>query len=391
LSIQRVALASLLPLVLALTSAFGQGQVSRAFNPALSFILDGKLTDYSGEPPTVAGSLLGDEAGPLPPGVSLTETELAGSANVDDKFYAFVTVGMDLEQGETKVGLEEAWVQTLSLPKGLSVKAGKFFSDIGYHNVHHPHTWDFANAPLPYLAFLGTTYADQGMQVRWVAPTVLYVELGGELMRGDGYPAAGAASQGFGARTFFARVGGELGPANNWRAGVSYLSAKADGRESTLEPLGTTRFSGDSDVAIVDFVWKWARNGNPRDRNFIAAAEYLRRDEQTQSFTAVDFDPGGPVGYAGAQSGFYLSGTYQVRPLWRVGLRFDKLSLDHVFSGALANGADPKRVSVMSDWSPSEFSRLRLQIDDFKQGSETSTGIFFQYIMSMGSHGAHRF
>lgn len=45
----------------------------------------------------------------------------------------------------------------------------------------------------------------------------------------------------------------------------------------------------------------------------------------------------------------------------------------------------------MVDFSNSEFSRLRLQVSDFDTGAESSTGLYLQYIMSMGSHGAHAF
>jgi hypothetical protein len=46
----------------------------------------------------------------------------------------------------------------------------------------------------------------------------------------------------------------------------------------------------------------------------------------------------------------------------------------------------------MIDWSPSEFSRLRLQFnqDQYQQGF-TDNQVFLQYIMSLGTHGAHKF
>jgi hypothetical protein len=46
----------------------------------------------------------------------------------------------------------------------------------------------------------------------------------------------------------------------------------------------------------------------------------------------------------------------------------------------------------MVDWSPSEFSRIRLQIarDDSRQG-QPDNQVFLQYIVSLGAHGAHTF
>lgn len=372
--------------------AVAQGNISStAFNPALSLILDGKFTSYSGAPPELTGVLQGGENGAAPEGFSLSDTEVVASANIDDKFYGFVNIGFELDENETEVELEEAWLQTLSLPGGFGVKAGRFFSDIGYLNIRHPHAWDFANAPLAYAAFLGTSYADTGVQVRWIAPLDVFLEVGGEIMSGDSFPAGGRADSGTGAHTLFARLGGDAGVSNSWRVGVSFLTAESIGRESMLgtAPVG---FDGDTDVTMFDFVWKWARNGNLRDRNLTVIGEYLRRDEKG-ALTLLS-QPPLTVAYDDNQSGFYLYGTYQFRPQWRAGVRFDRLSLSTGLSslpGVVVGSNDPERWSLMLDWSNSEFSRLRLQIDSTDLSGRSSTGLVLQYVMSIGAHGAHTF
>lgn len=111
--------------------AAAQGTIGTAFNPALSLILDGRYTGYSGAPPELMGVLQGGESGAAPEGFSLSDTEVVASANVDDKFYGFVNIGFELDGDATEVNIEEAWLQTLTLPGGFIVKAGKFFSDIG--------------------------------------------------------------------------------------------------------------------------------------------------------------------------------------------------------------------------------------------------------------------
>jgi hypothetical protein len=91
-------------------------------------------------------------------------------------------------------------------------------------------------------------------------------------------------------------------------------------------------------------------------------------------------------------------------PRWRVGYRYDRLSagtknIGLVNSGALAaadfpvlNAYNPTRNTFMVDFSPSEFSRLRLQFArDRSQLGAADTQIFLQYIMSLGAHGAHKF
>ena len=46
-------------------------------------------------------------------------------------------------------------MQTTALGNGFTLKAGRFFSSIGYLNPQHAHAWDFVDAPLAYQALLG--------------------------------------------------------------------------------------------------------------------------------------------------------------------------------------------------------------------------------------------
>ncbi|MDH3399708.1 MAG: TonB-dependent receptor [Chromatiales bacterium] len=373
---------------------------NNAFNPAMSLILDGKFAAYSGDFSgfDFAGFPLDEEVSPPPEGLSLGESEFVLSANVDDLFYGFMTVALHQDEGSTEVELEEAWIETLSLPGGLGVKAGAMYSDIGYQNSRHPHTWDFVDAPLPYAVMLGGNFADTGVQLRWLAPTDLMLEMGAELLRGESYPASGAGNSGTGAWTAFARLGGDLGDSQSWRLGLSYLSGKVVERE--YDPgvgpgtdLGA--FSGDSSVAIVDAVWKWAENGNPRQRNLVIQAEYLLREEDGLLDMAGDnFNGSSP--YDISQDGFYIQGTYQFRPSWRVGLRYDRVSADNApllppLEGLLETAGSPSRVTAMLDYSRSEFSRLRFQVANLDNGRRSDSQVMLQYIMSIGAHGAHQF
>jgi hypothetical protein len=46
----------------------------------------------------------------------------------------------------------------------------------------------------------------------------------------------------------------------------------------------------------------------------------------------------------------------------------------------------------MLDWSPTEFSRLRLQFArDKSRAGSADDQLYLQYIMSMGTHAAHAF
>lgn len=371
----------------------GSAARGSAFNPAIGVIFQGQAWNFTEDPAAYAiqGFPLGGEAGPFEEGLSLGETELVFSANVDDKFAARLTTALAIEDGEGVVEIEEAWVEATALPAGFGARFGRFYSGIGYLNAKHAHSWDFADQPLPYQAFLANQYKDDGVQIRWLAPTDLYIELGGEWFRGSSYPAAGSGNSGLGAYSLFAKIGGDVGTGSSWMAGLSYLDSEAIERPSGDEndPL---LFSGDSTLTAAEFVWKWAPHGNWKQKNLIVQAEYLWRDE------SGDYRlPGGaPLPYDVGQSGWYAQAVYQPIPGWRFGGRIDSLSADNpgsLFDGSAlaAPGSDPARYSVMTDWANSEFSRFRLQLTRDESGLRDDTQIGIQYFHSIGAHGAHTF
>ena len=373
------------------------GRASRssdsAYNPAIGIIFQGQAWNFANSPEdySVQGFPFGGEAGPFDEGFAIGEAEVNISANVDDKFTAWLTAALAIEDGESIVEIEEAWLETTALPAGLSARFGRFFSGIGYLNNKHAHSWDFADQPLPYQAFLGDQYLDDGMQVRWIAPTDLYVEAGAEVFRGSRYPAAGSAHSGYGANSFFVNVGGDLGTDHSWLAGISHLNTTSIDRESGDEddPL---LFSGDSQTTIAQFVWKWAPNGNWKQRNFVIQSELFWNSEDGD-YTL----PGSvPLAYDNDQRGWYLQAVYQPFPRWRFGARVDTLSKDdagQAFSGSIlaAPGGDPRRYSLMTDWSNSEFSRLRLQFTRDEAGPSDESQWGLQYVLSIGAHGGHSF
>ena len=364
-----------------------------AFNPAIGVIFEGLAWNFDKDPEAyqIAGFPLGGEAGLVPEGLSLGETEIDISANVDDKFTAWLTTPLVIEDGEVHVEIEEAWIETTALPAGLSARFGRFFSEIGYLNNKHAHSWDFVDQPLNYQAFLGNQYLDDGVQLRWLAPTDLYLELGSELLRGDRYPSTGSTHSGFGSRTVFVRTGGDVGDSHSWLTGISYLRTDSNERPSGDEdnPL---LFSGNTDLVIADFVWKWSPFGNFRQRNIVFQMEYMFRNENGE-YTLLNNEV---IPYDVDQSGLYTQVIYQPFPRWRFGVRYDRLFTDEpgpLFADTLLEpiGDDPARYSFMVDWSNSEFSRLRFQLTKDEAGLESDTQFGFQYIHSIGAHGAHSF
>ncbi len=364
--------------------AFAANKItSNEFNPAISMILIGTYSQFSNDPEsyTISGFALAEETGPGEEGFHLGESELSMSANIDDLFYGSFTAALT---SENTVEVEEAFIETVGLGGGVTVKAGRFFSGIGYLNQQHAHTWDFVDQPLAYKAMLGNQLSDDGLQIRWLAPTDLFFEIGVEGLRGNGFPAGNAANNGKGTTTLFAHIGGDAGANHSWQAGLSLVNAEANARE-TGSPAET--FTGDSELAIVDFVWKWTPTGNSKQKYLKLQAEYFSRSEDgTYNSNAYDAD----------QDGYYLQAVYKFMPAWRVGIRYDSLSADNpgaAFAGTAleTQGHDPERWSAMIDWSRTEFSRVRLQINSDDSNPNSDNQFYLQYTMSLGSHGAHRF
>jgi hypothetical protein len=373
-----------------------------AFNPAISAVLQGVYANLSQDPNhyAIAGFVPSGDIAPAKRGFSIAESELGLSANVDDKFYGNLIFSLS---PENTVEVEEAYGLYIAAPYGLAPKFGRFLSSIGYLNDQHQHAWDFYDAPLVYQAFLGGQYQNNGLQLKWVAPTETYLELGGEVGSGESFPGNDRNKNGVGDGAAYVHLGGDVGPSNSWRAGFSYLQTAARDRDFTQTDLAgndaSLAFSGRSQIAIADFVWKWAPNGNALETNFKAQGEYFWRRERGD----LTYDASGALGltqtadYRSTQSGFYVQGVWQFVPQWRVGARYDWLDPGNVDYGAngvyLANGSfHPQRTAVMLDWTPSEFSRFRIQYQQAKLKPDfTDNELFIQYILTLGAHGAHKF
>jgi len=373
-----------------------------AFNPAISAVLQGVYANLSQDPNqyAIAGFVPSGDIAPAKRGFSIAESELGLSANVDDKVYGNLIFSLS---PENTVEVEEAYGVFTAIPDGFTPKFGRFLSSIGYLNDQHQHVWDFYDAPLPYQAFLGGQFRSDGLQLKWIAPTDTFIELGAEIGDGNSFPGAERNRNGIGDAALYAHAGGDFDASNNWRAGVSWLGVRPRDRDYVMtDRAGNAAelgFSGRSDLVIADVVWKYAPNGNPLDTNFKLQGEYFWRRESGD----LSYDANGTLGltqtssYSSRQSGWYVEGVYQFMPYWRVGARYDRLDPGRVDYGTnaayLAGSAfDPQRYSVMIDYTPSEFSRFRVQWQQSKVRPDlTDNQIFVQYILTLGAHGAHKY
>jgi len=367
-----------------------------SFIPQISLILSGTYAHTSQDPgqARITGFALppGSAVGVGSRGFSLAESELALAANIDPWLAGNINLSIG---SDNSIEAEEAFITTTTLPSGLVLKAGRFFSGIGYLNSQHSHTWDFVDNPIAYQAMLGTQYADDGVQLHWLAPTDQYMEFGLEAGRGRGFPGDDGSRNAAGMAAFTFHTGGDIGDSISWRGGLSLLQASANDQTLVQDAYGTVDasalFNGRTRVVVADGVMKWAPNGNATRTYFKLQGEWLqsRRDGNLSQIA------NGPFALHSVQSGGYLQGVWQFMPMWRVGLRTERLNPGRdnwALAPGLGDDFHPTKNSVMLDFSESEFARIRLQFaqDRTRQGFVDNQWLL-QYQTSLGAHGAHAY
>ncbi len=366
------------------------GANGNAFNPGMSMILNGAYAHNSLNPDRFfrSGFPLAGAAGPAPQGLSIAESEVTLTANVDEKFFGQLTLTAQNDHGQDHIGVENAFIETTALPNGFGMRAGRFFSDIGYLNSHHTHTDNFYDRPLAYQAFLGSQYGDDGVQVHWLAPTSIFLEFGAEAFAGDQFPSGGGHG-GVGVTTAFVKAGGDISDSTSWLAGLSTLRSK------TID--GEDGFTGNDKLYVADATLKWAPQGNLKDGGVTVRGEYLV-DDRNGIYTAplapqlgdpLDL-PGFTQPWTGRRSGGYLEAVYRFNRTWEAGYRYDKLWAAR--SGPFASGFDPSRNSIELTWLNSEFSLVRLEFSrELPNPFDTDNIVTLQYQVALGAHGAHSF
>jgi len=354
---------------------------ANAFNPAIGVVLNGFFAassrDTDNQP--IRGFVLGDEAGLVPRGFSLGESEVNFAANIDPYFTGQLVLSIS-NSGAANV--EEAYIATSGLGGGFTVKAGRFLSAIGYLNEHHAHQWSFSDASLPYRAFLGGQLGDDGVQVKWLAPTDIFLEFGAEWLRGDSFPAGNGANEGKGSVTAFVHAGDDIDDSSNWLAGLSYLHTRADDRNTDGDI-----FNGTDDIGIASLIYKWAPGGNPTQRNLALSGEFFLGRERG-SFDGMPVDL--------LRSGGYVQGVYQFMPRWSLGLRYAQVTPDDVPAALTGSALDdfghtPRATTALLEFDTTEFGRFRLQYTHDQSDLKPNDEILFQYTVTYGAHGAHRY
>lgn len=320
----------------------------------------------------VIGNFLGaagkNLVNPLP-ALALQESELSLQAIVDP----YARADFFLSFGEQGVAVEEGYLTFPTLPGGILMKVGRQYAAFGKANTLHSHVLPWTDRPLVLGNLLGgeEPMADAGISVARLIPNPwMFIEATGQVFRGDGNAAFHSSRRKDLGYVGHLRGYQDLSESTNIDIGGSYAYGHNDSGVVGGADLGrfTTSLFG------VDATLRWRPLQRAIYHSFVGRSEVVwsRRDQ--------------PLDGLQQASGFYVSGDYQVGRRWFTGVRFDRSD-----RAAAATSHDTGQSLVVTYW-PSEFSQVRGQFRRTKYAEgPTANEVLFQFLFSIGAHGAHPF
>jgi hypothetical protein len=409
----------------------------RRYNSFLDIGLIGTFAAGTSTAKDIEGGLQLGGHDPNQRGFTVQGIEAAFSGAVDPYFRGNANLIFSIDsEGESFVELEEAWLETMSLPGNFQIRGGQFFSEFGRENTLHPHARAFVDSSLANARLLGPEgLRNPGMRLSWLAPTPFYSEIflgvqnssgaTASSFRGAGNHGHGGAEEEAGLPFAFRHLENDRG-IRNWddllftpRYAVSWDltpnqtvlvgSSAAFGPNNSGEAGQETR----TEIYGVDLTWKWKPPGQSGGFPFVA----WQTEGIWRRFKAGDFDwdenanglvddgeldgngDGVPDAYSSERLndyGFYSQLTYGFRKGWVAGLRYDWVTSNkgdyESISGRDESRAERWRISPNLTWLPTEFSKIRLQYNyDDRAFRGTDHSIWLQFEFILGAHGAHKF
>lgn len=324
--------------------------LSKIFNPDIAVV--GSFRGAAGRNPVAP-----------PPALEMREAEFSYQAVVDPFARADFFVALESDGG---IDLEEGYLTFTSLPGGFLGRVGKLYASYGKVNRMHTHVLPWVDRPLVSENLVGGEegVADAGVSVSRLIPNPwLFLEATGEVFRGES-SLFQAPSRSDLTYVGHLRAYRDLSESFNLDLGASV----AYGHNEAVDAKGTTRLAG------VDATFRYRPLRGGPYRRFVARTEltWSRRSElagQPQSF------------------GAYVSGEYQFARRWFGGVRLDYAD----------RATDPlvtdKGASALLTFWPSEFSQVRAQYRRTRYGEpgRVANEVLFQFLFSIGAHGAHPF
>ncbi|MDX2095408.1 MAG: hypothetical protein SFW64_05680 [Alphaproteobacteria bacterium] len=359
-------------LTTAQSDLYGSGAKEYGF----SAVVNGGFAEFSrSADATLPG--FGLAGGRRPEGFNADGTFLNFLGNVNEDFNA-VFLGVYTKDDAFDVPM--AFVHAKSLPYGFNATFGRKPLGIGLMNVTLPYQDAYADRPLPYRAFLGGNYYDDGLEVRWdhdVTPKT-YVELGTGAFRGSRFPAAGSANDGKGSYEGFANIGDALSGDYRWRLNASYLLAKDNGLV-----VGADTFHGDSSLIIAGGQLEVPFGEGFQNNVLQLQGEYFHRNLDGRVVSIAD-------DLNSNQDGLYAQANYKFFNDYRIGYRYAWIEADNPGAAFAATSFNPagenaQAHTVVLDYIVTPSSYLRGQYTRDKTGADDDNEYLLQYVMQFGS------
>ena len=337
-------------------------------------------------------------------GFNARNIELAFDGAVDPYFEGFANIVFKLSNNnETAVEVEEAFLQTTNLPFNLQLKAGQFFAAFGRINPTHPHTWDFADAPLVHGRLLGPDgLRGVGAQMSWTLPLPWYSQLMLGVQNGRGGTGYSFRNPGDGG-IFFDRMTTD----REMRGLYDFVwiprfenSFNLSDTQTIL--VGASGAFGSNDTGANtrtqiyggDFLYKWK---SPNAEGGFPFVKWQTEVMYRRFEAGRGMDETFPVAETFHDWGMYSQVLWGFKKGWVAGVRGDYLNEEDSKFTSDPNRQTRSRVSANLTWYPTEFSKIRLQYNhDFLEENFFLAGrdvdsVFLQFEFILGSHGAHKF
>jgi len=324
------------------------------------------------------------------------ELNLAGAVDPFAKAYAVINASADAQTGEATLGVEEAALQTTSLPWNLEVKAGRFFGEFGRLGYIHDHELPFVNRPMALDQYIGGESRTDGIQINWLAPIEHYVSLtmgAGDQFGGDNPPNDPGYFRKPSGLNYWGRLSSyfELMTDVSVEPGVSYLwnphtKAQWSSPDSANPPFPTdvvnnTYIERKRRLAGVDLTVSYKPLRDNQFKSLVWGTEVLYSDNR-YDVTDPEGDslPGRTVGAVGLYS--YL--TYKFSREWSSGFLYEWLE------SAVDKQAKTSAYSPYVTWALSHWNQLRLQYTHTVRNAETGLGsddaVYLQWAWIIGAH-----
>jgi hypothetical protein len=337
-------------------------------------------------------------------GFNARNIELAFDGAVDPYFEGFANIVFKLDNNnETEVEVEEAFLQTTNLPFNLQLKAGQFFAAFGRINPTHPHTWDFADAPLVHGRLLGPDgLRGVGAQMSWTLPLPWYSQLMLGVQNGRGGTGYSFRNPGDGG-IFFDRMTTD----REMRGLYDFVwiprfenSFNLSDTQTIL--VGASGAFGSNDTGANtrtqiyggDLLYKWKSSRAEGGFPFVKwqTEVMYRRFEAGRGM-----DETFPVAETFHDWGMYSQLLWGFKKGWVAGVRGDYLDEEDSRFTSDPDRQTRERISANLTWYPTEFSKIRLQYnhdfleENFFLANRDVDSVFLQFEFILGSHGAHKF